>query len=228
MKTRIYIILFSLILFVVSCSTVDRGLSRFPPPKVDNDGAALLFMEIVEKTKDIDAKWRAVRGIGYLRYEGAVPLLIVCLKDDNAYVRANAARALCDMRITDAEVPLLELIKTETDGGVIEQTSLALRYLNVREAVPLLKRVADHKSTQTRVWVLQAIGDLGNRTDVPFLGERLSAASLSDQEAAARAIENLAGVDFEFPQRQGPCNPEPAVQRARAWWEKNKTTFVNE
>jgi hypothetical protein len=204
------------------------GLSRLPPLKVDNYGAARLFMEIVEKTKDIDAKWRAVRGIGYLRYKAAVPLLIACLKDDNAYVRANAARALCDMRIKDVEVPLLELIKTETDGGVIEQTSLALRYLNVRQAVPLLKRVADHKSTQTRIWVLQAIGDLGDRTDVPFLGERLSAASLSGQEAAARAIENLAGVDFGFPQRQGPSNPEPLVQRARAWWEKNKTTFVNE
>lgn len=125
-------------------------------------------------------------------------------------------------------MPLLELIKTETHGGVIEQTSLALRYLDAREAVPLLKRVADHNSVQTRIWVLDAIGELGDRTDVPFLAERLGAALPSDREAAARAIENLADVDFGFPQRQGPSNPEPAIRRARAWWEKNKTTFVNE
>ena len=132
------------------------------------------------------------------------------------------------MRIKEAKVPLLELIKTETHGGVIEQTSLALRYLDAREAVPLLKRVADHNSVQTRIWVLDAIGELGSRTDVPFLAERLGAALPSDREAAARAIENLADVDFGFPQRQGPSNPEPAIRRARAWWEKNKTTFVNE
>jgi len=195
------------------------------PPEVDVAGAASTLMEIVRETKDPDAKWRAVRALGYLRYQGAIPLFLECLKADHHYVRANAARALGDMRVNAAASSLIELLKSEQDGGVIEQASRALVHLRAREAVPALKPLANHQSPQTRSWVLQAIGTLGSRSDVPFLAERLSAPGMSEQEIAARGIENLAKVDFQFPKRGGPYNPEPAIKRAKDWWEKNKTAF---
>ena len=49
-------------------------------------------MEIVKTTKEPDAKSRAVRILGSLRYEPAVPLLLDSLSDAHHYVRANAAR----------------------------------------------------------------------------------------------------------------------------------------
>jgi len=195
------------------------------PAVADVEGAAGTLMEIVRETKDPDAKWRAVRALGYLRYKGAVPLLIDCLKNEHHYVRANAARALGDMRIKTASAPLIDLLKSEMNGGVIEQTSLALTHLQAREAVPVLKLVANHESMQTRIWVLQAIGNLGSRADVPFLAERLKASAILEQQFAAQGIETLANVDFEFPKRDGPSNPDAALKRAKDWWEKNKAAF---
>lgn len=202
------------------CSSI---ASRYiwPHEQVDVPGAAQPLMEIVQQTEDPDAKWRAIRALGHLRYKRAVPLLIESLKDDHHYVRANAARALGDMRVAAASAPLLEMLKTETHGGAIEQTSLALTDLNVHEAVPLLKQLADHESIQTRIWVLQAIGELGSRTDVPFLAKRLDSGSQSEQEAAAHAIERITGVDFGFPRRDGfqdHSEFRAAMERARTWW----------
>ena len=85
---------------------------------------------------------------------------------------------------------------------------------------------------QTRVWVLQAIGNLGSRADVPFLAKHLNAADILERATAAQGIENLANVDFEFPKvaegiysYHGIHNPEPAIKRAKDWWEKNRSAF---
>jgi len=169
--------------------------------------------------------------VGYLRYKGAVPLFLECLKEEHHYVRANAARALGDMRVKAASASLIDLLKSEKNGGVIEQTSLALIHLQAHEADPVLKLVANHESMQTRGWVLQAIGNLGSRADVPFLAKRLKASEMLERATAAQGIENLANVDFEFPKIGGTYslggiyNPEAAIKRARDWWEKNKAAF---
>src|SRR5437763_7567286 len=93
-------------------------------PEIDLVGAGHTAMEIVKTTKDPDAKWRAVRILGSLRYERAVPLLLESLSDPHHYVRANAARALGDMRAAAAAKPLTDLLKKEANGGVIQQTAL--------------------------------------------------------------------------------------------------------
>ena len=198
------------------------------PLAVDLDTAASMLTELIHQAKDPDVKWRAVRALGCLRYKGASPHLLECLQDDHRYVRANAARALGDMRVKAAAAPLIDLLKSEKDGGVIEQSSLALAKLQAREAVPVLKQRASHESLQTRIWVLQAIGRLGSAADVPFLAERLDASDTSEQVCAAEAIENLASVDFELPKRDGPQDVyavKAAIKRAKEWWAKNKAAF---
>ena len=196
-----------------------------PASEADVTGAAMTLMEIVRETKDPDAKWRAIWALRDLRYKNAASLLLECLKDDHPYVRGNAARALGDIRIQTASAPLIDLLKQERDGGVIEQTSLALTLLQAHEAVPVLKPCANHESLQTRVWVLQAIGNLGSRADVPFLAKHLNASDMLERASAAQGIENLANVDFEFPKVGGIYNPEPAIKRAKDWWEKSKSAF---
>jgi hypothetical protein len=202
-----------------------RALLKIPETPVEVSSTAYILMEIVRETKDSEIKWRLIYALGYLHDKRAASLFIECLKDENPTVRAKATRALSDMRVTQAAGPLIELLKKETDGGVIEQSSLALKLLKVRDAVPVLKQIADHKSRQTRRWILQAIGSLGSYNDIPFLAKRLSASDILEQAAAAEAIENLAGVDFEFPKGGGPYNPEAAIKRAKEWWEKNKAEF---
>ena len=188
-----------------------------------NAGPALL--RLAETTGNVDTKWMAIRGIGTLSYEGAVPFLVESLHSEHPYVRANSARALGDMKAQAAEGALVALLRGEQDDGVIEQTSLALRMLGARDAVPVLKSKASHPSVQTRVWILQAIGDLGSRGDVPFLAARLYQENPAVSMSAAQAIETIMGIDFGFPKGQGPSSPEEGLRNARLWWAAHKSSW---
>ena len=197
-----------------------------PHVSIDRDLAGVTAMEIVETTTDAEAKWRAVRILGALRYEPAVPVLVRSLHDKHRYVRSNAARALGDMRVKSAAKHLIELFRKETDGGVIEQTSLALWKIGAKEAVPALKEAAGHKNSQTRMWVIQAIGELGDRKDIPFLAKYLDDSDDGVQWQAAESIQKITGADFGFPlRRTGPIGSYPGVERAKKWWEKNKKDY---
>ncbi len=186
-------------------------------------GPALL--KLAETTDDIDTRWMAIRGIGMLRYEKAVPFLVKSLRSGHHYVRANSARTLGDMRAYSAERPLIALLKGEQDGGVIEQTSLALWRIGARDAVPVLKSKASHPSVQTRMWIFQAIGDLGTEDDVPFLAERLYEENLMASMSAAQAVERIMGLDFGFPKREGRSSPDEGIRNARRWWEAHKSEW---
>lgn len=193
--------------------------------KIDAIGAGETAIELVKTTKDADAKWMAIRILGNLRYERAVPLLTESLSDPHHYVRANAARALGDMKAAAAAKPLTELLQKEKDGGVIQQTSLALANLGYADALPVLKTAAKHEDVQTRMWVLQAVGRLGGKREVPFLADYLldDSASLV-RMSAAEAIEHITGADFGFP-RGGPFSPEDGIARAKTWWQEHKGEF---
>jgi HEAT repeat protein len=193
--------------------------------EIDAVNAGHTAIEIVKTTKDPDAKWRAIRILGSLRYEPAVPVLKESLSDSHHYVRANAARALGDLREKSAATLLIEVLRKEENGGVIQQISLALANLRCTDALPTLKTAAKHEDTQTRAWVLQAIGRMGSKRDVAFLAGYLADASQTVQEAAARAIEQIAGTDFGFPKNEGPYVSDEALERAKRWWAKNKRAY---
>lgn len=210
---------------IASVSASGEQPPRRGQSDIDVIGAGHTAIEIVKTTKDPEAKWMAIRILGSLRYEPAVPLLLEALSDPYQYVRANAARALGDMKVAATAKPLTELLKKETNGGVIQQPSLALANLGVAEALPALKGAAKHEDVQTRMWVLQAVGRLGGKRDVLFLAGYLNDPSQSVQASAAQAIEQITGADFGFPKRSGPSGPDTALRCAKAWWEEHKSEF---
>ena len=210
---------------VAAASAGGKELSARAQPQIDVVGAGETAMELAGTTKDPDARWMAIRILGSLRYERAIPLLLRSLSDPHHYVRSNAARALGDMKITAAAKPLTELLQNEKNGGVIQQTSLALANLGCADALPALKGAAKHEDVQTRMWVLQAVGRLGDKRDVPFLAGYLDDPSQSVQASAAQAIEQITGADFGFPKRSGPSSPDEGLRRARAWWAEHKGEY---
>ena len=125
--------------------------------KSDIAAAGQIATKIVETTKDVDSKWMAIRILGNLQHQPAVPLFLKGLEDPHHYVRANSARALGDMKVITAAPALIVLLDKEKDGGVLQQTSMALVNLHASEAVPALKRAAKHDDIQTRIWILQAV-----------------------------------------------------------------------
>lgn len=190
-----------------------------------DSGSALL--QLAETTTDTDTRWMAIRGIGTLKYKRATPFLVKSLRSEHHYVRANSARALGNMKAYSAGQALITLLRGEQDGGVIEQASLALRMLGAREAVPVLKSKVSHPSVQTRIWIFQAIGYLGSKDDVPFLGEHLYNEHPAASRIAAKAIERIMGIDFGFPKQQGPSGlgEDEGLKNARVWWEAHKSSW---
>lgn len=182
-------------------------------------GSALL--RIASQTEDIDTKWLAIRGIGWLKYTEAAPFLKESLNSKANYVRANSARALGEIHDISAGPDLIRRIERENDSGVIEQTALALQMISATEAVPVLKgKVGRTQSAQTRLWLIGAIETLDSNKDVPFFASFLFDQNQIVAAYAAHAIERFTGQDFGFPRcpDNGPCSFGDGVKNAQAWW----------
>jgi HEAT repeat protein len=179
-------------------------------------------MRIVVESKDDDARWHAIRKLGELKYRPAITLLIKSLSDSHHYVRANAARALSDMNVEEAKRPLVDLISVETDGGVIQQATLGIRKFKAREALPSLRKLTHHEDSQTRIWVLQTIGQFGSKNDIPLVASFLDSSS-PESSFAAETLGHMVGQDFSIP--PGPSGFEN-VQKAKIWWEANRAAYL--
>jgi HEAT repeat protein len=183
------------------------------------------LLELAKTTDDNDTRWLAIRGLGMLRFAGATRFLIESLQSDEHYVRANAARALGELRYSRAAPALIHLLGAEQDAGVIEQTSLALRIIKAKDAIPLLKSRMSFDSTQTRCWLLDAIAGLGSKSDLPFVARYLynsDTSSVGLPLCAARGLATLTGEDFGLPQASGLFDPQAPVLNARKWWEQTQ------
>jgi hypothetical protein len=191
----------------------DRGGGAGPP-----------LLQLANSTKNTDTRWMAMRGMATLHYVEAAPFLQECLKDPEWTVRANAARALGDLRIKNAASGLIAMFAVEEEPGALQQASLALRLLDVKAAAPYIRQKVPQHPGQTRVWLLQALGGLGSAMDVPLIAGYLDG-SAPEAGAAADAIQELTGVDFG-PRRMGLQGyPTPVILAARAWWSSHKVDW---
>lgn len=57
------------------------------------------LLRLAETTDDADTRWLAIRGLGVMKFTDAAPFLIDSLRSSEHYVRANAARALGEIRL---------------------------------------------------------------------------------------------------------------------------------
>ncbi len=184
-------------------------------------GAGPSLLRLAESTTNSDTRWMAMRGMATLHYTACAPFLEASLKDSDALVRANAARALGDLRIRYASAPLLAMFAAEREPSAVQQASLALRMLNVKAAAPYLREKIPAFTGQTRAWLIQALGTLGSAADdVPLIAGYLD--EMMSDMAATEAIQELAGVSFG-PRTLGVSGyPTPETVAARAWWKSHK------
>lgn len=181
--------------------------------------AARALLRLARSTKNTDTLWMAIRGMATLHYTACAPFLKASLKNPVWLVRANAARALGDLRITDASSALIAMFAAEQEAGAVEQASLALHMLDVKAAAPYIREKIPRFTGQKRAWLLGALGSVGSDSDVPLIAGYLDN---SDGDAAAYALEELTGVKFG-PHAMGASTfPGPEVLAARAWWASHK------
>jgi len=190
---------------------LDRLTSHYPE-------AGRALVRLARSTKNIDTRWMAMRGMATLHYIECAPFLKASLKNPVWLVRANAARALGDLRITNASSALLAMFVAEQEAGAVEQASRALQMLNVKAAAPYIREKIPRFPGQTRPWLLGALGGVGSDSDVPGIASYLD----SDGEAAAYALEELTGVKFGPHVTGASALPGPEALAARAWWASHK------
>ena len=184
--------------------------------------AAPQLLQIAKSTRNIDTKWLAIRGLGYLKYKPAAQFLVTSLASPDHYIRANAARALGEVKAYSAAVQLMKLLKTEQDSGVIEQTTLALEMIKAVEAVPVLKARAENVSNpQTKCWLIGGVAVLGSKKDVSFVADRLYEGDQVVAMCAASGLQQITGEDLHLGVHPGPFDPSAAISKAKAWWERN-------
>ena len=183
-------------------------------------GAGPALLRLAQSTTNTDSRWMAMRGMANLHYTACAPFLEVSLKDSDALVRANAARALGDLRIRNASAPLLAMFAAEQEPPAIQQASLALRMLDIKAAAPVIWGKIPVFTGQTRAWLIQALGTLGTAADVPLIAGYLD--EMMSDMAATEAIQELAGVSFG-PRTLGLSGyPTPQTVAARVWWKSHK------
>jgi hypothetical protein len=188
----------------------------------DSPSAGPTLLHLAEHTANSDTRWMAMRGMATVGYEACAGFLEASLRDPDATVRANAARTLGDLRVTAAGPNIQTMFAAERDPGAIEQASLALQMLDIREAVPYIRIKIPQYTWQTRSWLLQALGALGNPTDVPLVAGYLNNSDEASAMAATSALQELTGVSFG-PHPNGPSGyPPPDMLAARAWWNSHE------
>lgn len=183
---------------------------------------SLALLRLAQTTPNPDTRWMAMRGMATIHCSECAPFLRASLKDPNAGVRANAARALGDLRITVASGDVLAMFAAEQDPGAIEQASLALRLLKITQAAPSIREKIPEYAGQTREWLIQALGTLGERADVPLIASYLDG---RESDKAAEAIGELAGVDFGSWHPGLSSVPSTRTLAARAWWKSHRDAW---
>ena len=183
-------------------------------------GAGPGLLRLAQSTTNTDSRWMAMRGMATLQYTACAPFLEASLTDSDELVRANAARALGDLRIGNASAPLLAMFAPEQEPPAIQQASLALRMLYIKAAAPVIREKIPVFTGQTRAWLIQALGTLGSAADVPLIAGYLD--EMMSDMAATEAIQELAGASFG-PRTLGLSGyPPPETLAARAWWKSHK------
>lgn len=184
------------------------------------------LLALAEQPESGDTNWMAIRGIGYLKFAGAVPFLESSLRSKAVYVRSNAARSLGEIGEPSAIDPLISALSTEENSGVIEQTALALQMLHAKKAIPVLESKIRNPSPQTRIWILGAVETLGGRAELPFIASSLQDGDPGVRYDAALSVQRLSGQDFGFPpctEKPGPCPMDDTpIQNAQLWWSEHK------
>ena len=186
-------------------------------------GPALL--RLAERTRSTDTRWMAMRGMHDVHFRGCEGFLNESLKSPDVLVRSNAARVIGDLGFQIAAPELLAMFAAEHDPRAVEQASLSLSGLGVKAGAPLIRRKIPLFTGQTRAWLLQALGTLGDRSDVPMVAGYLEDSDFGPQMMAAAALAQLTGLSFGQV-HEGPTSlPLHQTLEARAWWSQHRESW---
>lgn len=128
----------------------------------------------------------------------AEPTLVRLAGDDDSAVRMYAAQGLARLQSRNTQV-LLPLLKDKSSGVRREAARALGASRNPRMGAPLMKAAQAEQDLEVRAAMLAAVGDTGDKKQVPALKAYLTGDSESSRFAAARGLCRLGSPDgFAF------------------------------
>jgi HEAT repeat protein len=167
----------------------------------DNDIIALLKSG---KSSEQE-KFNAIKSIGEQKIKGAVDPLIMALKNDETEtVRAWSAWALGEIGDKRAVLPLIAFFETADFSQGMCSSAEALGKLQDNRAVsPLLNELEYYVNSEKGgmnipLFIVQALGDLGDKRAIPFLKRLLDSHSGSYPVVNKATIIALRKLGYSF------------------------------
>jgi hypothetical protein len=155
----------------------------------------------------------------------ASPQLLAALKDKMDAIRAGAADALGQIRETSAVGPLIEMLNTDTGGGVRWKAAEALGRLADKSALPALQEhlkddVEDNDNVQIYSGV--SIARLCGKQEIPHLVDLLEREEQTIRKMAIDRLYYLTLVTLGYNPKDKLAARKEGVAKWRAWWDENK------
>ena len=134
---------------------------------VIGEGAVDATSALIQALKDQDVHGNTAWALGKMGM-GAVPLLVLALKDPSAQVRSSVASALGAIGSKDAVPALIQALKDESIG-VRRGAAEALVTIESEDAVPALVKAFQDPEAWVRYSVLRALVTIESEDAVPVL-----------------------------------------------------------
>ncbi|MHC4173981.1 MAG: HEAT repeat domain-containing protein [Planctomycetota bacterium] len=155
--------------------------------------ATVIYKELAGENEAALIRSAAVKGLADVGGPDAIPLVVTALRDKDRMVRTTAmgcVRTMSGEGVT--EVFAAELAKALPDEQVLLIGALADR--GDGAALPAITAMAKSTNTEVRKAALQAVGKLGNASNVGFLVQAVTnSISSEEKRAAVKSLKLLRG-----------------------------------
>ena len=190
----------------------------------DRPGALAIYRRLYQPGESEMVRVAALRGLGAISGESALPVLTAALKDGSPTLRAAAVRSLLAIPGAAAmKVMVDSMAELPADGQV--QMIAALGDRGDPAARPVLDEALKSQNVALRIEALTGLQRLGDASSVLPVAQRAADTTGEEQSAARQCLYGLRGADVDRAVVESIPRAEPKVrvELIRAAAERNIT-----
>ena len=153
-----------------------------------------LINTLMDKGLRTDVRIDAATKLGQDKIQQAIPYLLQCLAEENAYLRANVISALGDIGAKKAVKPLIAILQNDGNYHVRRATAYALGEIKGPQALTALNTsLTTENAVITRLALINAIKNIGGARALTALKIAAKDKNRDVSKAAKQAIVELQG-----------------------------------
>lgn len=176
--------------------------------------ATAVYQTVYQQAGDSVLRTGALRGLVLTDKAKAAPLLAAALKGNDRRLREAAAKFTCEL----AGAEVLSTVLAGLDQLPAESQVLLFGLVNDKAALPAVLAAAKGGTPEVRQVALDALGRIGDASNIAFLLQVATAEKGEAQAAARKSLQDLRGadVDVALAAAAQTGKPAPRVEAIRA------------